>query len=333
MDVLVTGATGFVGSHLVASLRARGERVRALLQPDSGAAVLEAAGVEIERGDVRDPAAAARAVSGCARVFHLAALTEAKRPSAAQLEAVNAGGTANLARAAAEAGVGRFVLASSVGVYGRTTVRGAIDEDTPPRPDSAYGASKLAAERAARGASGHQGLPLVVARLTAVLGPGATSWLPFFEAIAEQRFRVLGGGANRHHAVDVSDVAEGLRLCGAVPGIEGRTYVLGGAEPVTLRELVDLIAEAVGAPPPPGAGGGSLLRTYRLANLLVWRATGRKLPRADRIDTFLGDRVFQIARAQRDLGYAPAIATRESVRRTAAWFRERGYLAEPRAPT
>jgi nucleoside-diphosphate-sugar epimerase len=324
---LVTGATGFIGSHLLAKLRAEGRVVRVLVRPGEDVGALRAAAVEVAFADIRDPARVRPAVAGCERVFHLAALTEEVAASPAEIWNVNVLGTENVTRAAAEAGVERLVACSSVGVYGRTTVQGAVDEDTPPRPDSVYGQAKLEAERRARTICAAAGIELVVARPTAVLGPGGLSWRGLVRAVASGQFRILGGGRNRHHCIDVSDLVDGLVRCADTPGIGGRAYLLGASQPIELGVLLDLVADAVPAPRPLRLPGKTLLRVATAANSLSWRLLGRKLPRADRIDLFLSDRAFSSERARRELGFAPRTSMPEAVERTVRWLAERGHLS------
>ena len=324
--ILLTGATGFVGSHLVESLRGP-EPLRALARPKTDASLLEAAGVEIVRGDLRDPDAAHRAVRGCRVIHHLAALTSHGGASARDVFETNVEGTARLAAAALDAGVERFVFASAVKVYG-VARRGTIDEDTPRDPVSAYALSKVRAEDLLFRLAETRGLPLVVARLGGMLGAGAVGWLGLFRSIADGSFRMLGSGRGRYPAVDVDDVAAGLCRCADVPGIEGRVYNLT-ADSVTLAELVDIIAGAVGGAPRRRPLPAAPLHAWRILQRAALAITGRSLPRFSRVELFLGDRVFDISRARRDLGYDPTTDLRESVARTAEWFRERGLLPAP----
>jgi nucleoside-diphosphate-sugar epimerase len=326
MNVLVTGATGFIGRHLIQRLIQDEHHLRALVRPQTDASWLEKLGVEIVRGDIRDYAATERATANCELVFHLAAKTEALELPRKAVQAVNVKGTSNVARAAVQAGVNRIVFCSSVGVYGRVIKNLAIDEKTEVKPDSPYGESKVLAERIVLSHHERDGLPVVVTRLTTVFGPGAVGWLGLFQAIASGRFRLIGSGNNHHHLADVSDAVEGLALCGYGNRAEGRTYIIAGSRPVQLRELAQMIAEEVGvtrlaAGPPVG-----VLHLYKIVNKFVYAWTGRRLPRADRIDFFLGDRIFDISRGRSEPGYAPKVSMREAVARMAEWFRSRHYI-------
>jgi dihydroflavonol-4-reductase len=322
VTVLVTGAAGFLGRHLVRRLVDDGESVRVLVRPGRGVDAF-APGVEVVPGDVCSESDCERAVEACTAVFHLAGLTGRARRPRADFMRVNAGGTANLARAAAAAGARRFVLASTVAVYGTVRNR-SIDERTAPRPSSFYGRSKLRAERTALEHAG-DGLEPVIARVTSVFGAGAVSWLGLFRSVANGRMRLIGAGDNYQHPAGARDIAAGLVLCGSRGGV-GRTYLLAGPEALTLRDLLGLVADAVGAEPPRRGLPDAPLRLLRLANEIA-PGLGARVPRFDRVEFFLSDRVFDISRARDELGYRPAIGARQAVQETADWFRERGELA------
>jgi nucleoside-diphosphate-sugar epimerase len=326
MNVLVTGATGFIGRHLTERLIAEKVHVRVLALPEEDMSAFDHLGVEIVRGDVLDYESVQQAASNCQRIFHLAARTEASGPSMKDFEEVNVQGTANVARAALSAGTGRLVFCSSGALYGRDIRNRAINEETIPVPDSPYGQSKFAAEQVLLSHHRRDGLPVVLARTSAVLGAGAMSWLNLFRTIAAGRFRLIGDGHNHHHVADIGDIVDGLVLCGAVTGIEGRTYILAGAESVRLRDLVQTIEEAVGGTGLlPNLPAGPF-RLYETASRHLFSWTGRRLPRADRIDLYLGDRAFDLSRSRRELGYSPKVSTKEAVHRTAAWFKEQGCI-------
>jgi nucleoside-diphosphate-sugar epimerase len=195
MNILVTGATGFIGPHLAKRLVQEGYHVRALVRPVTNASALESLGVEIVRGDVRDSRAVERAITSCPLVFHLAARTSHGNLPAKDIHSINVEGTAHVAHAAAHAGIARLVLSSTTRVYGIIKNR-AVDERTPVKPDSPYPESKVQAERIVLSHHAYHGLLVVVARITSVFGPGSKSWLGLFQSIAAGRFRLLGAGDN-----------------------------------------------------------------------------------------------------------------------------------------
>lgn len=327
MTILVTGATGFIGRHLIERLVTAGESVKAFVRPSANAAWLDALGVEIVRGDIGDAQGVERAVERCRIVFHLAATTESSGLlSRGDVEVANIQGAENVTRAALRADIERLVFCSSVAVYGRIARHRLIDESTTTDPDSPYGESKVLGEQVVLSARQRHGLPVVVARISTVWGPGTTSWLGLFQSIAAGQFRLIGEGTNYHHIADVSDVVEGLLLCGSVKGVEGRTYILAGSESVQLRRLVEMIGEEVGTPRFPANLPAAPLHVYRVLDRMAVALIGRKLPRADRLGLFLGDRTFDIGRARQELGYVPRIGTKDTIHRMAEWFRAHGHL-------
>jgi nucleoside-diphosphate-sugar epimerase len=324
--VLVTGATGFTGGHLVRSLAARGTAVRVLVRDPARAAALTATGLQVATGDLRDARAVEAALEGVDLVYNIAALyREAGLPEQAYHD-VNTRAVGALIAAAARAGVRRVVHCSTVGVHGDVR-RPPADEEAPLAPGDLYQRTKAAGEASAREASLRYGVELVIARPTGIYGPGDRRLLKLFRGVARRRFVVLGDGRISYHLTYVDDLVEGLRLCGESPRAAGRTYILGGPETPTLNEIVTMIAEESGVAPPRwhlpvwpvwllGAACEAACRPFAIEPPLHRR----------RVDFFTKNRAFDIARARRELGFAPAIGLREGVRRTLTWYREHGWL-------
>ena len=162
---------------------------------------------------------------------------------------VNALAVGDLVEAAAAAGVRRVVHCSTVGVHGDIQHPPA-DEDAPLRPGDVYQATKLEGERLAREAAARTGIELTIARPSGIYGPGDRRLLKLFRGVARRRFVILGDGRIFYHLTYIDDLVEGFRLCGEVPAAAGRTYILAGGDVTTLNELVGLIAEGAGVPPP-----------------------------------------------------------------------------------
>jgi nucleoside-diphosphate-sugar epimerase len=322
----VTGASGFIGGHLVRRLVGDGFAVRVLVRPDSEAGSLAGLGVEIARGDLADRASLARAAAGCAVVYHLAALTSIRSRSEDEFEATNVLGSANLAAAAAEAGARRFVHVSSCGVYGFRN-RFPADEATPLRPDTPYRRSKARGESAVLECADRTGLPVVIARIASIYGPRATNWARLCRSIQSGGFRMIGNGRNRLHLTHVTDIVDGFRRCAETPGIERRCYNLAAAEAISIGALVARLAEALGANVKRRALPALPFRTTRHVDLALTNLFGLKLRRLHSYDLFLGDRVFDISRARKELGYDPRVSAEEGLPELVADLREAGRLA------
>lgn len=327
MRVLITGATGFTGGHLARSLRRKGHDVVALVrQRDRRSAALEADGITLADGDLRDGDRLRSALAGVKIVYNIAAIYRQASAAQAQYHAVNASGVAWLVEAAAAAGAKRVVHCSTVGVHGDVEHPPA-NEDAPLRPGDEYQRSKLIGELAAAEAARRAGVELTIARPSGIYGPGDGRLLKLFRGVARRRFVILGSGAIFYHLTYVDDLVEGFRLCGEVPAAAGRTYILAGGEVTTLMELVARIALQAGVAPLglrlpvwPFWMAGALCEAVCVP-LRIEPPLYRR-----RVDFFTKSRSFDTSRARAELGYAPAVGLDEGIRRTLAWYRAQGWL-------
>ena len=326
MRVLVTGATGFTGGHLAAALAGRGIEVRALVRDAARAEPLRKQGVALAAGDLSDAASIDRAVRGVDLVYHVAAIYRQAGLPDERYRAVNTTAVRTLIEAAGRHGVRRVVHCSTVGVHGDVEHPPA-SEDAPLKPGDVYQRTKLEGEAVARQASADTGVEVVIARPTGIYGPGDRRLLKLFRGVARRRFVILGSGEIYYHLTYIDDLVEGFRLCGEVPAAAGRTYILAGGEVTTLNALVGLIADEAGVPPPrlrlpvwpfwaAGAACEVLCAPFGIEPPLYRR----------RVDFFTKSRAFDIARARRELGYAPAVGLREGIGRTLRWYRQEGWI-------
>jgi nucleoside-diphosphate-sugar epimerase len=326
--VLVTGATGFTGGHLARSLRARGDVVRALVRDPARAADLEAAGVELVAGDLQDRAAIARAVSGVEVVLHVAAVYRRAGLPDAVYRAVNTEAAGAVVAAAAAAGVRRVVHCSTVGVHGHVDHPPA-NEDAPLKPGDVYQVTKLAGERLARSEGQRLGVDVTIVRPGAIYGPGDRRLLKLFRGVARGWFPILGDGEIQYHLVYIDDLVDGFRLCAEHPAAAHRTFILAGADTVTLNALVARVAEVAGVPLPrprmhlpvwPFYAAGAICESVCLPLGLEPPIYRR------RVDFFTKSRAFDISRARQEIGFAPRVGLREGIERTLDWYRRHGWL-------
>lgn len=324
MRTLVTGATGFVGSHLAELLHAEGHQVTALVRSPSRAVALAARGARLVTGDLANHAALRDATADQDVIFHVAALTGAV--NAAEFFAANRDGTRHLVQAARTHGAPRIVLVSSSAAGGpaaRDTPRTGRGEVDVPVTD--YGRSKLASEAVVR----ESGLPWVILRPPAVYGPGdTTNFLSVFRAA--KRFGiapVFGDGSQQLSLIHVSDLASAA-LAAIGDSALGRTWYVNHPELLTSRGLVRLIGHQVGreirvVPLPHAVTRAALTVTGAWAAL--WQT--RSILRPDKAHEFAatawtGDpRPFSAA-----TGWVARFDAATGFAETAAWYRSRGLL-------
>jgi dihydroflavonol-4-reductase len=323
---LVTGATGFTGRHLARGLAARGDQVRALVRDVAAAGDLAALGIELAEGDLRLPASLAAPCAGVDVVYHIAAIYRQAGVPADVYRAVNATAVGRLVEAAADAGVARVVHCSTVGVHGDIKHPPA-NEEAPLDPGDIYQETKLEGEQQAREAGARRGIEVTIVRPTGIYGPGDRRLLKLFRGVARRRFPILGSGEIYYHLTYIDDLVGGFRLCGEHPAAANRTYILAGADVTTLNQLVGIVAEVAGVPPPrlhlpvwPFWIAGAVCETV-CAPLHIEPPIYRR-----RVDFYTKSRAFDITRARREIGYEPAVGLREGITRTLNWYRDHGWL-------
>ncbi|HEX2248943.1 MAG TPA: NAD-dependent epimerase/dehydratase family protein [Gemmatimonadales bacterium] len=329
--ILVTGATGFTGSHLVRSLVADGMRVRVLARSATRAVARLPADIEVVEGEISDPPSLARALEGVKQVYHLAAAYREARHKEEYYWTVNFEGTRAMLDAARAAGVRRFVHCSTVGVLSHIANPPA-DERQPHNPADVYQRTKSEAEKLALARHEPAGMTVAVARPTAIYGPGDTRLLKLFRSIATRRFIMLGSGEIYYHMVYVSDLISGLRLLGEHPRAAGEVFTLGGEGYFQLRAIVDLIARLLEVSPPRQRLPAW---PFQLAGSVCERICvpfGIEPPiYRRRVDFFTKSRAFSIQKAKQMLGYAPAVDLESGFRRTIDWYRANGLLPPARS--
>ena len=323
---LVTGATGFTGSHLVRSLVRDGHRVRVIARSAERAHALLPPGIEVVAGGLDDRAAVARAMKGSAVIYHLAAAYREARHNPQYYRDVNVESTRLLLEAARAEGVARFVHCSTVGVLSHIANPPA-DERHPHRPADIYQETKSEAEKLALAAHQQHGIPVTVARPTAIYGPGDTRLLKMFRLIATGRFIMLGSGQIFYHMVHVDDLVSGLRLLGEHPRAVGEVFILGGEKYYKLSLIVEMIAAALDVAPPrwrlpawPFQVAGTIVEKLCIP-LGIEPPIYRR-----RVDFFTKSRAFTIEKARRLLGYSPRIDLESGIRSTVKWYRDHGQL-------
>ena len=317
MNVLITGAGGFIGSHLVDSQLEQGYNVRAidlhldLLRHQSAHPRLEAI-----RGDIADKNGVKKFVEDVDIVYHLASAHLDVSLSDEHYRRVNVDATFRLLEAAKEAGVKRFVHCSSVGVIGDVDHPPA-DETTECHPTNIYERTKLEGERGVLDFARRTGLSVIVMRPAWVYGPRCPRTAKLMRTISKGRFFFFGDGHNMRHPVYISDAVKGLELCANAEGVNGEILIIAGETAVPVSELVQVMSKELGVRAPklrlPIALG--LLGGFGLE--MAFKPMRKNPPFSRRsVDFFRKHNAYSFDKAKRMLGYQPKVDLRTGIQAT-----------------
>jgi dihydroflavonol-4-reductase len=325
--VLLTGASGFVGSAVARRLRAAGFPVRALVRTTSPVAHLSDLGLDFVTGDLRDADSVRQAMVGIRYLFHVAADYRLWARNPDELTQTNVAGTRLLMQEAMRAGVERVVYTSSVATLAARTDGVSADETMPLTEDKAIGVykrSKVAAERAVEALIA-EGLPAVIVNPSTPIGPRDVKPTPtgriIVEAASGRMPAFVDTGLNMVH---VDDVAEG-HFAAFERGRIGERYVLGGQN-ATLADILATVAGVVGRRPPRIRIPRQALMPFAHVTEAVARVTGREpMLTRDGLRMSKNKMFFSSAKAEAELGYR-ARPYREGITDAIEWFRRAGYL-------
>ena len=326
--ILVTGASGFVGSAVLRAAIARGAKARAMVRSSSPWRNLEGLDCEIVHGDLTDPASLAAAMTGVSTLFHVAADYRLWARDPAALRRANVEGTRAIMSAALAAGVERIVYTSSVATLRAGDAATVVDETAPLAESEAIGVykqSKVAAERLVQRMVADDGLPMVIVSPSTPIGPRDIKPTPtgriLVEAAMGRMPAFVDTGLNLVH---VDDVAEGHMLA-LEKGEIGQNYILGGQD-VSLRQMLAAIAELTGRKAPTVSLPRAPLYPLAIAAEAVAFVTGKEpFVTRDALKMASHHMFFSSAKAEAALGYR-ARPYREALVDALAWFRAAGYL-------
>jgi dihydroflavonol-4-reductase len=327
MTTLVTGASGFLGSHVARLLTERGDQVRVLLRPTSDARLLEGLPIERAPGDLRDTASLDAALVGVTIVYHIAADYRLWARDPREIYNANVQGTRNLLEAAGRAKVQKIVYTSTVGTVAVPKGGTLPDESTAASLDEMIGdykRSKWLAEHEARKAA-VAGLPVIIVNPTTPVGPGDAKPTPTGRIILDfLKGRMPAFVDTGLNFVPVEDAALG-HLLAAERGRAGERYILGG-ENLTLKQVLALISAASGRPAPRVRIPHMIALVAAHAESLLSGLTGRE-PRIplDGVRMARHSMFVNTAKARRELGFSPGSVT-AAVERAVRWYQSNGYV-------
>ena len=328
MKALVTGATGFVGSHVARLLADQGAELRLLVRPTSLTANLEDIAGERVTGDLRKPESLRKAMAGCEVVFHVAADYRLWAPAPHEMYRSNVEGTRNIIQVAQQAGVRRVVYTSSVGTMGFTSNGHLADENSPVGLADMIGhykRSKFQAEQVALEA-GLSGVDVVVVNPTTPVGERDIKPTPSGRVVVDFLKRKFPAYVDTGlNLVDVAEVAR-WHVAALEKGRRGERYILGG-ENLTLKQILDKLAAITGLPSPRVKLPYAVAMATGIVDTAVNGLLLRREPRATVDAVRMGRKKMFVssAKAERELGWK-IVPVDDALRRAVEWFRGHGYV-------
>ncbi|MBN1997966.1 NAD-dependent epimerase/dehydratase family protein [candidate division KSB1 bacterium] len=324
---LVTGASGFTGGYMVQNLIDHGYNVRVFIQSTSPIEKLKQQGVEFAFGDVRNLEEVENACDDIDVIYHIAALYRTTNVPDSAYWDVNALGTENIMKAAITKGVKRVLHCSTVGVHGHIDNPPATEE-APFNPGDVYQESKLEGEKIALHYYKTKGLPVTVVRPCGIYGPGDFRMLKFYRLIQKRRFVMFGDGNALYHLTYVTDTVEGFRLAAEHPASIGQVYIIAGDTYFTLNQFAETVSKELCVPPP--RFHFPVMPIYVLSYLVEKFCVALRTPPPifrRRVDFFTKSRAFDCIKAKKELHYQPKVGIQEGIRKTIAWYIQKGLLA------
>ena len=312
--VLVTGATGFIGSFLCNRLLTGDFSVRGTILVSKNPASLVAGVEPLIVEPLGSETSWDEPLAGIDTIIHLAArvhiMEDPSIDPLAEFRKVNVEGTAHLAREAAKAGVKRFVFISSIKVNGEETAAPYTSE-SPPHPSDPYGISKWEAELALRRIEAETGLEVVVVRPTLVYGPGVkANFLNMMKVVQRGIYLPFASIANNRSFIYVGNLVDALAICAKHPTAAGQTYLVSDGEDLSTPELIRHTAAALGIP----------AHLFPLPTSLM-RFAGKLTGKTAAVNRLLGSLTVDISKIRKELGWTPQFTMEEGLRLTAEWFK------------
>jgi dihydroflavonol-4-reductase len=326
-QVLVTGATGFTGMHLVRKLLQQGARVRAIARPSPRVEELQRLGVEVVVGQVYEPAVIAQAVPSCAYIFHVAAAFREAKIQDQVYRWVHVDSTKLIAEAALQSSTfKRLVHVSTMGVHGHIENPPA-NEESAFAPGDAYQRTKLEAELWLRDFAAQKGLDYTIIRPTGIYGPGDRRLLKVFKMALWPVFPVLGNGKCLYHLTHVDDLTNCLILAALHPAAKSEAFLCGADQAIALTEIAEIVCRSL----------GKQLRVLRIPAApffiladcceAICKPLGIEPPLyRRRVAFYTKDRSFDTSKLRTRLGFSNGYSNSSGISATAQWYRDNSWL-------
>ncbi len=327
-NVLITGATGFIGSHLVNALSALRPEVKitVFVRPSSSLACLkEYEDISFSHGDLLDIGSLERSLEGIDIIYHLSGILGRHGVPEKRYYAVNTKGTENILKACVKnRRVRQFIHLSSAGVLGPDVID--ADENCRFNPSNIYEKSKADAEKAVYDYYINEGVPAVVLRPGFLYGPKDTHVLELFRVIKKRLFFLIDNGKSLLHPTYIGDLVQVLLACFNNRDVTGKAYLVAGERPVTVKEFAEMVSRYLGI--------SYINKTLpkramlSLAGVFEWAAVFLKsepVLSESRVRFFTESRSYDTSKAESELAYHP-IPLEEGIEKTITWYRLKGFL-------
>ena len=327
MNVLVTGATGFIGSHLVEALVNKGYQVYGLFRDNKKSDFLRRLGAKPIYGDLLNKETLKNALKNIDVVYHLAAALHANTKSKKTFFDVNVLGTKNLIEACLESKVKKFVHCSSVGVHGIT--KKLANENSPCKPTTDYDKSKYLAEKLVRNYLNNDKMDITIVRPAAIVyGPRDFSAMyGLFQAIESKKFMIIGNGRNIIHMIYVKNLVNGMILAAENKRANGQTYILADETLTTVRDIQNIIAKTLKVPKNnfriPVWIAILLALNFEILSKIIKFSPPLTF---SRVSFLTSNRAYDISKAKRELGFKSWISLQKGIQETVDWYIKNGHL-------
>jgi nucleoside-diphosphate-sugar epimerase len=321
--ILVTGATGFTGSHLCQALKDDYQVIALVRNPDK-AIFLKGEKIEIKIADFTQPETLKNVCQGIDTVFHVASAYREGKTTAKLFYAANVKGTEILLDDAISCGVKRFVYCSTVGVHGNIKLIPA-DELAPIRPNDLYQQSKFSAEKLVQ--SKKELIETTIIRPVGIYGPGDFRLLKLFRLIKNGTFKMIGNGRHRYQLTYIDDLIQAMILAAKSSQAIGQVFIIGGNDCPTLLELTQTIASMMNVSLSKFRLPYWPVFLFAFACEMICLPLGIEPPLfRRRLEFFSNSRCFSIAKAKKYLNFSPQISLKEGLARTIYWYQQNQYL-------
>ncbi|MBI4723075.1 MAG: NAD(P)-dependent oxidoreductase [Candidatus Stahlbacteria bacterium] len=338
MKVLVTGAGGFIGSHLVESLIADGDYVRCFVKPCSDISPIESSGNDIVYGDIRDIELLKKVTEDIDIVYHLAAIPRLKLTiPPEEYKSVNIEGTRNVLEMSRRAGTKKFVYISTIEAVGPSRNGNPVNEETEPKPENIYGGTKLEGEKLTVEYYKTYGMHTVIVRPPMIYGPGSLlQFQRLFKVINKGCYPIVGDGKTLMEFCYVENLVFGIKLAGE-KGRAGEIYFISDERSYSIEEVVREIGQQLNTNtkifyiPVRVAWGIGLLfeglsKIIRIPPFRV-KETNKAPFSRDTVKWTSKDTLFcDVSKAKRELGYIPPYTLSEGIKKTIKWYKVIGLL-------